>query len=177
MIFVNSWLLDVRRNTLSCLQSGRFSHENRPPCCLFAGFVNQIDNGIVGDAAVQRQADLAGAAGGIAHLAGAYLHAQALERGLVEFGMGKATVASPAAAVDAVRHYHGFGALAGQFFQLALKAHLAHGAGGVQGHGLGQLFELERIHEVFKDKLHRLHELDAGVEGLLHVQEAGAGFA
>ena len=47
----------------------------------------------------------------------------------------------------------------------------------MQGHGFGQFFEFERVHEVLKNELHRLHQLDAGVEGLLHVQEAGAGFA
>ena len=66
------------------------------------------------DPAVGGQADLAGAAGGVAASASGHRGPQMLQRRSVEFRVVEAAVARKPAAADEIRHHHRAGAGFGQ---------------------------------------------------------------
>lgn len=150
---------------LLCPMTGSF-------CC--SDFVDEIDDALVGDAAVGLQPHLTGAAIAVAHLDAVLLEltAQLPEGPAVNLGVGPPTVAGKGAAAHALGQEDMVAAQACQPYHRLHQSHLAGGAGDVQGDAAVGGREHEPVAQVFPDELHGLVEWHAR-DALPHAVQAG----
>ena len=139
------------------------------------GFVDEVDDALVGDGAVGLEADFAGAAVAVAHLDAVVLEllAQFPTCPAINFGVGPSAVAGKAAAAHALGQEDMVAAQACELRHLVHKAHLAGRAGEVQGDAAVDGREHKVVTQVVPDELDGFVELHTG-DAFAHAVQAGA---
>lgn len=137
----------------------------RPPplvklsCCRC--LIYQIDDGLIGEATVHREADLASAAVAVALSRSLQVGLQVVKARSVQLRIEETAIARPSTTVDTGGRDNLFRTELSQCDQLLFHTHLGGTTGGMNRHRNGQFMEMQPLSQVVVDELHRLVEAQA----------------